>query len=162
MRNELMLNNLITRYNRVAYTHNYIFGYTDHGNVYVSFAKSDIMPYVCCVDKASRGYGLALRFKPTKAQKELLKMQKTFVLCSEKYFNEQVAESDYNKGEIFEKLVTEYFGQSWAKDNVPFTKAGDLEANGTSYQIKFQSATFCNEKSIASLERFALIEKLGL
>ena len=50
-------------------------------------------------------------------------------------------------------MVTEYFGQIWEKDNVPFTKGGDIEVNGIAYQIKFQAATFCNEKSIANLER---------
>ena len=80
-------------------------------------------------------------------------MPKAQMLCSEKYFEELVANSKYNRGEIFEKLVTEYFGQVWVKDNIPFTEAGDIEVNGISYQIKFQKATFCNEKSLASLER---------
>ena len=75
------------------------------------------------------------------------------VLCSEKYFNELVAESKYNNGEIFEKLVTERFGQTWKKDDIPFTDAGDIEVEGVPYQIKFQKATFCNEKSIANLEK---------
>ena len=50
-------------------------------------------------------------------------------------------------------MVTEHFGQTWEKDNVPFTKDGDITVNGTAYQIKFQKATFCNEKSIANLEK---------
>ena len=75
------------------------------------------------------------------------------LLCSEKFFEEQVASTKYNKGEIFEKMVTEYFGQEWEKDNVPFTEDGDITVNGVAYQIKFQKATFCNEKSIANLER---------
>ena len=80
-------------------------------------------------------------------------MPSATLLCSEKFFNEQVAESKYNNGEIFEKMVTEYFGQVWVKDNVPFTKAGDIETDGVAYQIKYQKATFCNEKSLANLRK---------
>jgi hypothetical protein len=66
-------------------------------------------------------------------------------------FETLVEESKYNKGEIFEKLVTENFGQEWTKDNVPFTKGGDLTVNGIAYQIKFEKATFTNEKTLARL-----------
>ena len=80
-------------------------------------------------------------------------MQKSFILCSEEYFERLFADSKYNRGEIFEKLVTEYFGQVWEKDNVPFTQAGDIEIDGIAYQIKYQKATFCTEDSIANLEK---------
>lgn len=155
MMNELIMNTLINRYNKVAFTHEYIFGFTDRHNVYVCFAQADILPYICCLDKVSsaRKGGYSLRFKPNKNQKELLKMQKAFILCSEEYFESLFANSKYNRGEIFEKLVTEYFGQVWEKDNIPFTKAGDIEVDGIAYQIKYQKATFCTESSIANLEK---------
>ena len=70
---------------------------------------------------------------------------KSFVLCSTEMFNTLVAESKYNKGEIVEKLVTEYFGQTWTKDNVPYTEDGDITVDGIKYQIKFEKATFINE-----------------
>lgn len=153
MTNLALFNSMIERYNDVAYTHDYIFGFADNGNILACFTKSNVMPTVCKLDKASRGYGMSLRFKPTKAQREFLKLNsKPIVLCSEKFFNELSAESKYNKGEIFEKLCTEYFGQEWKKDSVPFTKGGDIELpNGMAYQVKFQSATFCNEKSLSNL-----------
>ena len=87
--NEMMMMTMVNGYNEVAYTHEYIYGFTDRKNVYVSFAKADVMPYILTLDKASRGAGYSLRFKPNKAQKEILKMQdRTFVLCSEEYFEE--------------------------------------------------------------------------
>ena len=152
MTNPTLFKNLIDRYNAVAYTHQYIWGFAYKGNVYMATTGADYMPIVCTLDRASRGAGYALRFCPTNAQKLAL-MVGAQVLCSEKFFAESVADSKYNKGEIFEKMVTEYFGQVWEKDNVPFTKGGDIEVNGIAYQIKFQAATFCNEKSIANLER---------
>lgn len=149
--NEVLFNKLITEYNHLAFTHHYIFGYADKGNVYVSFAEDDVLPYVCTLDKvaSNRVGGYALRFKPNKAQKEILKLHNSFVLCSVDYFEELVKNTIYNRGEVFEKLVTEYFGQEWVKDNVPFTVAGDIEYNGIAYQIKYEKATFVNEAQLA-------------
>lgn len=58
-------------------------------------------------------------------------------------------DSKYNRGEIFEKMVTELNGQEWEKDNVPFTDDGDLTVDGIAYQIKFEKATFTSEKQLA-------------
>lgn len=151
MQNEVIKKMLQDGYNSVAFTDNYILGWeTDHV-VYMAVCGRELVDRVTCLDMASRGAGYALRFKPNKSQKMLLMTCGAVALCSEKYFNDMVAESRYNRGEIFEKLVTEKFGQVWEKDNVPFTEAGDLEADGISYQIKFERATFTNEKSLASL-----------
>lgn len=152
MTNTALFMNLIDRYNAVAYTHEYIWGFEYKGNIYMSMTDSSAMAHVCKLDKASRGCGMALRFCPTTDQKLAL-MAGAQVLCSKKYFEEVYADSKYNRGEIFEKMVTEYFGQEWEKDNVPFTEDGDITVDGIAYQIKFQKATFCNEKSIANLER---------
>lgn len=100
---------------------------------------------------ANRGTGYTLRFKPNKTQKIILLKENAITLCSEEFFNTLVRESKYNRGEIAEKLVTEYAGQTWVKDNVPFTEAGDIEWNGVSYQIKFEKATFINEKTMANM-----------
>lgn len=141
---------MINRYNELAYTHNYIWGFALDGVVYMATTGSDLMPYITCLDKASRGQGYSLRFKPNKEQKMLL-MPHAEPLCSLKFFEELFANTKYNRGEIFEKLVTEKFGQVWVKDNIPFTKAGDIEVDGVAYQIKFQKATFTNEKALADL-----------
>ena len=152
MMNTALFMNLIDRYNTVAYTHNYIWGFEFKGNIYMAITDSSYMPHICKLDKASRGAGYALRFCPNAQQKVAL-MPKAEVICSKKFFEETCADSKYNKGEIFEKMVTEKYGQVWEKDSVPFTKAGDIEIEGVPYQIKFQKATFCNERTIASLER---------
>lgn len=152
MINTALFANLIDRYNAIAFTHQYIWGFTYKHNVYMASTDSAVMPFVCKLDRASRGAGYALRFCPT-AEQKLFLMPSATLLCSEKYFNEQVTESKYNNGEIFEKLVTEHFGQVWEKDNVPFTEAGDIVVDGVHFQVKFQKATFCNEKSLANLEK---------
>ena len=149
--NTTMFEYLIAEYNRLAYTHDYIYGFEYKGVVYAVKTTDVVMPYVLKLDKASRGAGYSLRFKPTNAQKLLLIAKGAEVVCSIEYFNEVVADTKYNKGEVFEKMVTEAYGQEWKKDNVPFTNDGDLTVDGVAYQIKFEKATFTNEKSLMSL-----------
>ena len=151
MMNTSLFEKMISRYNELSYTHNYIYGFYFQNVVYMVEATIEVMPYILKLDKASRGAGYSLRFCPTKEQKAFLLAKGAQVLCSKEFFEETVATSKYNKGEIFEKLVTEHFGQVWEKDNVPFTEDGDLTVNGLAYQIKFEKATFTNEKTLARL-----------
>lgn len=153
MTNIALLNNLINRYNNLSFTHNYIFGFVFKKNVYAVIATSEILPYILTLDAASRSAGYALRFNPTNEQKVFLLSHGAELICSKEYFEQTVVESNYNKGEIFEKLCTENVGQRWMKDNLPFTEGGDLTVNGIAYQIKFEKATFTNEKTLARLER---------
>jgi hypothetical protein len=139
---------MVKFYNNNAYTHNYIFGFRFNGNIWLVKVTSEILPFILMLDKASRGAGYALRFKPNKSVKTLMLSKGAEVLFSEKLFDELCASSKYNKGEIFEKLVTELNGQEWEKDNVPFTDDGDLTVDGIAWQIKFEKATFINEKQM--------------
>ena len=141
------------RYNSMAFTDQYIMGYRFADMVYMTICNACIVDAVTCLDSASRGAGYALRFKPNKAQKAVLMAENMTPICSVKFFDDMVKESKYNKGEIFEKLVTEFFGQVWEKDSVPFTEAGDIEVDGVAYQIKYESATFTNEKTLARLSK---------
>ena len=147
-----MFKTMIDRYNRMAYTHHYIWGFIYRKTVYMAITTAEVMPYVCKLDRASRGAGYSLRFCPRNDQKLML-MPHAIPLCSEAFFKSEVANSKYNNGEIFEKMVTEAYGQEWKKDTVDFTADGDLTADGIAYQIKFQKATFCNEKTLANLAR---------
>ena len=136
MTNTTMFRKLISDYDSLAYTHHYIFGFAADGVVYAATTLNDVLPYV---------------FKPTKAQKNFLKTCDLFPLCSADFFADEVKSSKYNAGEIFEKMVTEHFGQVWEKDNVPFTEGGDIEIDGIAYQIKFEKAPFTNEKTLKKL-----------
>ena len=149
--NETMFNYLINEYNRLAYTHEYILGFAYKGVVYAVKTNADVLPYILKLDKASRGAGYSIRFKPTVAQKIMLLGMGAEVVCSEEYFNAIVKATKYNNGEIFEKMETEKVGQTWTKDSVPFTIDGDLTVDGVAYQIKYQGATFTNEKTLARL-----------
>lgn len=143
---------MIRTYNEMAFTHKYIWGFIYKKNVYMAITDESVLPFVTCLDISSRHSGYSLRFRPNNNQKVAL-LTSASVLCSERFFNEMVNASKYNKGEIFEKLVTEFHGQEWTKDNVPFTEDGDITVDGIPYQIKFQQATFCSEKSLLNLRK---------
>lgn len=145
---------MVKRYNGAAATHNYIFGFVWKKVVYVvrvMGATAERLTAWTCMDYDSRSHTASLRFKPTNAQKALLMAMGAEPMMAEADFEAMVAGSKYNRGEIFEKLVTEAAGQEWVKDNVPFTEDGDLTVNGIKYQIKYNKATFANEKSLAGL-----------
>ena len=145
MTNTALFATMINRYNEVAFTHNYIFGFNYKGNVYMVKTTSKVLAYVLKLDKASRGKGYSLRFKPNNKIREMLLAEGAELICSVEMFKSLVADSKYNKGEIFERLVTEWYGQEWEKDNVPFTDDGDLTVDGIAYQIKYEQATFITE-----------------
>ena len=151
MTNTALLATMTTAYEHHAYTNTYIFGFALKGNIYMVKADSSVLPYVLKLDRASRGAGYALRFRPTVAQKLFLLSLGAELICSTAYFKAVKTDSKYNKGEIFEKMITEKFGQVWKKDNTPFYKGADLTTDTAEYQIKFQGATFTNEKQLARL-----------
>lgn len=150
MTNKALFMALINGYNSLAFTHHYIFGFSYKGNIYMTKADADMLPALLMLDKASRGAGYSIRFKPNNSIKVAL-LTNAELICSTKFFEETVADSIYNKGEIFEKMVTERFGQVWEKDHVPFTEDGDLTVNGVAYQIKFEKATFISEKGLMNM-----------
>lgn len=153
MENINLFKTMLDKYNKLSFTHRYLFGFHFKKNIYIVEATSEILPFILTLEKASskNGGGYGLRFNPNTEQKTLLLSKGAQVLCSKEYFEEIANNSKYNKGEIFEKMITEKCGQMWHKDNLPFTVAGDIEVNGIAYQIKFEKATFVNEKTLARL-----------
>ena len=153
MTNTTIFNQLIKGYNKHSFTHEYVFGFSYKGIIYSVETTNTCLPYVLTLDKASRGAGYSLRFKPTNEQKLYLLAMGAKAICSVELFKGMVAESIYNNGEIFEKLITEQAGQKWEKDNVPFYMGSDLSTDGHEYQIKFEKATFTNEKQMMKLNK---------
>ena len=151
---EMIKKALVDGYKEIAYTDKYIYGFYDKKVVYVAFSDDSTLDTVTKLDTSSDKTGYSLRFTPNKFQKEILKMGgKCFPLCSKEFFLNECKKSIYNKGRVFEKMVTEYYGQEWRWDNVPFTEAGDIEIDGVAYQIKFEKATYVTEKRLARLRK---------
>ena len=82
MMNTSLFESMINRYNKLSYTHNYIYGFFFKNMVYMVETTAEVMPYILKLDKASRGAGYSLRFCPTNAQKTFLLTKGAQVLCS--------------------------------------------------------------------------------
>lgn len=140
--------NMIKTYRQFSAADNYILGFIYDKMLYM-VRVAEIMPRYLNVEEASRNQGENLRLRLKKAHKAQLMKKAPICLGSADCLND----SKYNKGEIFEKLVTEYYGQEWKKDNIPFYVQGDINLNGEEVQIKLDSATLMNTKQIKNIKK---------
>ena len=130
MTKQAMWNN----YKAISGAHTYILGFELNKELYMVTRKQ--VGQFLSYEQASRGQGMGLRLRMKKADKVRL------------------AKKGICLGSI-ERLVHEHFGQTWEKDNKPFTKCGDIQVNGVEIQIKFDGATFTNEKTLARQKKLA-------
>lgn len=138
---------MIKHYRNHSAADSYILGFTFNKNLYM-VEVAEIMPRFLSVEQASRNQGENLRLRIKRNLKAQLMKKNPVCLGSAELLNAE----KYNKGEIFEKLVTEHFGQVWEKDNIPFWVQGDIEVEGRQIQIKLDSATLMNTKQIAKFK----------
>ena len=155
MKNEAIHKFLIDSYNRLAYTHSYIFGYVANGMVYgarINDARP-ILPYVTCLDCASSKNGgtIQLKYKPNKAQVAVIieNADEIRAICTEQYLEDTFRSCRQNRGQIFEALAALTFnGEQVIAKNAKFTDCGDIIVNGDHLQVKFLKATFTDERTI--------------
>jgi len=139
---------LINTYRRYSVADSYILGFIVDHMLYM-LEVDEIMPRFLNVEEASRNQGENLRLRLKKAHRASLMKKNPICLGSA----DCLVADKYNKGEIFEKMVTEYYGQTWQKDNVPFYVDGDINVNGRKIQIKLDSATLMNTKQIKNIKK---------
>jgi len=137
---------MIKHYRNHSAADSYILGFINNKMLYMVEVE-EIMPRFLSVEQASRNQGENLRLRITKKLKNQLMKKNPICLGSASLLTAE----KYNKGEIFEKIVTEFFGQTWVKDTIPFWVQGDIEVDGRQIQIKLDSATLMNTKQIAKL-----------
>jgi hypothetical protein len=123
----------------------YIIGFAYKHKVYMLMVDR-LDPIMVTMETASKNQGESLRFRPHTADKVAM-LENAICVGSDKI----VLDEKYNKGEMFEKVVTEYYGQVWVKDNIPFHKAGDINVNGVEIQIKYERAALCTTKTLEKL-----------
>lgn len=138
---------MIKWYRKFSAANSYIVGFVLDGVLYM-VEMTHIAPRFLNVEEASRGQGMNLRLRLKRAQKEAL-AKKAICLGDA----DVLTAGKYNKGENFEKVVTEYYGQEWEKDTVPFYVKGDICLDGKEVQIKLDTATLANEKMLNKLKR---------
>jgi len=144
---------MFREYTNKAGAHKYINGFILKDRVYACVCDENATYEAVKLDRASRGAGLSIRFKPNTSDKYdmLNNAEEIIQIASAEFFKAECKASKYNKGEVFERMVTNHFNQEWNKDNRPFTECGDINVNGIEYQIKFEGATFTTEKQLARL-----------
>lgn len=132
-------------------TNLYVKGFEYNSFIYAYIDSGLSCTVVEC--EASKDGGLTvLKYKPTKKEKiALIKSGKCFKVCCLEYLEWHYKNSKYNRGDIFEKMILEMFGQIWKKDNIPFFEGYDLETGTKNYSIKYQGGRYCTEKTVNKL-----------
>jgi hypothetical protein len=151
---------LTSEYNRLAYTHSYIFGYALKGMVYAARVMDarDILPYIATLDRASSKNGgtYALKYKPNMDKIAIIMAHACEIrpICSVDYMEQTFANSKLNRGQIFENMVIDsWHGVTVGGKNAKFTDCGDMVVDGVHYQVKFNKATFTDEKTLHNLAK---------
>ena len=156
---ENILAYLMTTYAHLAYTPAYIFGYAVKGIIYAARVENadPILPYIATLDKASSKNGgtYSAKYKPNMAKWMIISSAAIEVrpICTVDYMETRFAESNQNRGQIFETLVAEMFHMTQVESkNAKFTNSGDVIAkDGKHYQVKFNKATFTDERTLHNL-----------
>ena len=134
-------------YRKFSMADTYIIGFIVKGLLYM-VSMDEIPSEYLKVEKASRNQGENLRLRIASAYRKSLVASAICLGTAD-----LLTATAYNKGENFEKVVTEYYGQTWKKDNAPFYKDGDITVDGLKIQIKLDSATLTNSKQLEKLTR---------
>lgn len=130
----------------------YIIGFIYKRNLYM-ITIEEIPPRFIRVERESskKGGRRKLQLRLNNQYKEQL-IRKGAVYMGD----ETVLDGKYNKGVEFEKLVSEFYGITFrGKDNIGFWVAGDINVNGTEYQIKLDGAQIAVETTLEKLKKRA-------
>lgn len=142
---------MIARYNALSAATAYIVGFILNGMIYYTLS-AHIADELLKLDHASskRGGYAKIRVRLSRDAKwELVHSGTAIKVGAAEMMN---YEGHYNKGERFERLITELLtNETWVKDSVPFNVAGDITLNGEQVQIKFDGAELTNEKTLGRI-----------
>ena len=99
-----------------------------------------------------KGSKKTLRLRMLKQYKQsLLDNNKATKIMTEKHFKELCKQLKLNKGECCEYLSHRARHIEYARDNVRYDKAGDINTARKTIQVKFQNATIANIDTILKL-----------
>lgn len=146
------MDSMIEFYGNTSFTHDYLFGWIDGNDIKAAFINwTDFRRLLLKYDKAatSKGGMLKIRVKADSKARVILK-KIAFTVGS---INELTQDSKHNKGENFERIVTEKMcGERWEKDSIPYYKAGDIIYKGKAIQVKFDGAELTNAKTYENIK----------
>ena len=139
---------MIRIYNELTASEGYILGFVHEHQLY--YIRIEHLPReILKPNKASSKRGGFMKVQVrcnSQFRHECIASGQAILLGSEEIV---LADSKYNKGEKFEKTITETLtAETWVKDSVPFNVAGDIELDGKQIQIKFDGAELTNERTL--------------
>lgn len=145
----MTLKEMVAHYNKMTAADGYIVGFTFKHLLYYVSIDGHLPEEILKFDRASskRGGTAKVRVRvPAGFRKAMVETGKAIMLGAESLLQ---TEDRYNKGERFERIITERLtGETWIKDSIPFTDAGDIELDGRQIQIKLTDAELTNEKTL--------------
>lgn len=146
------MDSMIEFYGNTSFTHDYLFGWIDGNDIKAAFIDwTDFRRLLLKYDRAatSKGGMLKIRVKADSKARVILKKM-AFVVGS---VDELTQDSKHNKGENFERIVTEKMcGEQWEKDSIPYYQAGDIIYKGKPIQVKFDGAELTNAKTYENIK----------
>lgn len=152
----MTMEKMVTIYHIHSASHKYIVGFIRDGKVYyvtVTFEKLAEMLKACKASSKRGGFNKVRVYVSAKMQKEMISNGEATEICK----MEDLVAKKYNKGEIFEKIITETLtGEIWEKDSLPFYEGGDIKLNGENIQIKLNGAELTNERCLENM-----LKKMG-
>ena len=142
----MTLTEMLTAYRTLTAAHAYILGFTHNGRLY-SAELPELPESALGLTRTSsrRGGVQKIRIRLRTAEKLDLIARGARDLGPADLLEAE----GHNRGENFERIVTEAAGQSWVKDSTPFWVAGDITLNGQEVQIKLDGAELTNERALA-------------
>lgn len=135
--------NTLNTYNAISAATKIGMGFPYKGLVYLAFTDKLQRQYTY-TDRQSKTKGGYKTIRFYVSTKQAQRLAKT-AICVGTVADMENAE---NKGERFEQLVYNLFGQVWKKDTTPYYKAGDIEINGEQVQLKYTGATVTTYKQL--------------
>lgn len=141
---------MIKAYAEMAAAHKYLVGFEYENRLWYVMEAGMIRDEMLKSDRAASSKGGMLKVRvrlSAKLKTMLVHGGKAILLGAASLLD---TDDRYNKGERFERLVTEQLaGEAWVKDSIPFNVAGDIRLNGEEVQVKFDGAELTNERTLA-------------
>jgi hypothetical protein len=150
---------MVRRYNKGAFTHHYIFGFVRDKMIYAVQVDNacDLLTSLTYPEKRSGGWNL--RFRPTRAQQEIIlaNASRVEIIGTAEWLETERANFKNNRGDAFEyHACKRWNGTRPANRAEKFTTCGDFwTADGKHFQCKYGAptgaATFTDENTLANL-----------
>ena len=137
---------LYTKHNKAD---RYLIGFELNGLIF-AVSMIGLPDEMLRLDKASKknGGGQVLKLRITKAIKlKLVNGAECIGTVKD------LKKADKNKGIAFEKLIARKCHKRKKHDNKCFSLCGDIKINNIDYQLKYERATICSEKTLERLEK---------